>query len=237
MKNQEMTSAIRNLLHEEGCDIVGIADLSPCENLPDRELTKGIVYGIALDPLVIKDLREGPGMEYLAEYKKVNSKLDHMAEKLLDHLLSGGYSAFSIGSTTEKFDRESLSADFPHKTAAIRAGLGWIGKCDLLITKRFGSALRFNTVITNAPLICDDPVNYSLCSECQACVQACPVNAPSGREWKPGLHRDEFLDIRSCYLHCTSISSRNGLDGTICGICIQACPWTQGYIKRSEKEV
>ena len=237
MMSLEMTSAIRNLLLEEGSDIVGIADLSPCENLPDRELSTGIVYGIALDPIVIRKLREGPCMEYLLEYKKVNGKLNEIAERLLDDLLSKGYSAFSIGSTTEKFDRDSLSADFPHKTAAIRAGLGWVGKCDLLITKRFGSALRFNTVITNAPLICDDPATHSLCSECQACVQACPVKAPSGKEWEPGLYRDEFLDIRSCYLHCRDICSRNGLAATICGICIEACPWTQGYIRRREREV
>jgi len=44
-------------------------------------------------------------------------------------------------------------------------------KCALLITKRFGSAIRLTTVLTDATLNCDTPIDDSLCGDCMDCVQ------------------------------------------------------------------
>lgn len=155
-----------------------------------------------------------------------------MGTKLVSYLEEKGFEAVSLGPTTENFDREKLAVDFPHKTAATRAGLGWVGKCDLLVTEKFGSALRLNTVFTNAPLRPGTPVKRSFCGECTRCAEACPAGAISGKEWYPGRYRDEFLDIRACYEECTKNFKKSGVKNSICGICIAACPWTLKYLKK-----
>ena len=40
----------------------------------------------------------------------------------------------------------------PHKTVAVHAGLGWIGKSALFVTEKYGSAVRLTSVLTDAPL-------------------------------------------------------------------------------------
>ena len=45
-----------------------------------------------------------------------------------------------------------MPADFPHKTAANMAGLGFIGKSVLFISNEFGPRVRLATVLTDAPL-------------------------------------------------------------------------------------
>jgi epoxyqueuosine reductase QueG len=47
------------------------------------------------------------------------------------------------------------------------------------------------------------------------------------------MYRDEFFDARACCRKATEFCEREGIDSTICGICIEACPWTKKYIKRA----
>ena len=72
------------------------------------------------------------------------------------------------------------------------AGMGWIGKCALLITPEFGSAVRLTTILTDAPLTTAKPVTESACGECQECVDICPGAACTGHHWKQGLRREDF---------------------------------------------
>jgi epoxyqueuosine reductase QueG len=78
-------------------------------------------------------------------------------EFLSDH----GYQAcFSRSGVT---DEAGFASDLPHKTVATRAGLGWVGKSALLISDRFGAALRLTSVLTDAPLPVAKGVNVSNC--------------------------------------------------------------------------
>ena len=58
---------------------------------------------------------------------------------------------------------DNLGAELPHKTVATRAGIGWIGKCALLVTEKYGSAIRLTTVLTDMDLETDQPINGSKC--------------------------------------------------------------------------
>ena len=40
----------------------------------------------------------------------------------------------------------------PHKTIATRAGIGWIGKSALLVTAKYGSAIRLSSILTDTPI-------------------------------------------------------------------------------------
>jgi epoxyqueuosine reductase QueG len=85
-----------------------------------------------------------------------------------------------------------------HKTVATRAGLGWIGKCALLVTEEYGSAVRITSVLTDAPLEVNKPVNNSNCGTCNNCVRNCPAEASSGDLWAAGMKRETFFDYLAC---------------------------------------
>jgi epoxyqueuosine reductase QueG len=78
------------------------------------------------------------------------------------------------------------------------AGLGWIGKSALLVTKEFGSAVRISSILTDAPLISNSPYDSSLCGGCTACENACPAKAIKGNLWDTSTLRDEIVDPIAC---------------------------------------
>ena len=115
---------------------------------------------------------------------------------------------------------------------ATRAGLGWIGKSALLVTEKYGAAVRLATVLTDAEFEVRDPVNSSCCGDCEGCVVSCPAKAISGRNWELGLERESIYDAFACCDTARSLARKAGIRSTICGICINVCPWTQKYISR-----
>ncbi|NTW33971.1 MAG: tRNA epoxyqueuosine(34) reductase QueG, partial [Bacteroidetes bacterium] len=62
------------------------------------------------------------------------------------------------------------------KAWAARCGLGWIGKNTLLINKNLGSFFFISIILTDIELEYDSPVENN-CGICEACINACPVNA------------------------------------------------------------
>ncbi|MDD4498479.1 MAG: 4Fe-4S double cluster binding domain-containing protein [Methanosarcinaceae archaeon] len=227
-----MTTDIKLFLRENGAALIGTAALPDPEINPYSDLPLAVVFGIPLNSRVIPNILYGPDKAYVAEYTRTNTRLAEIGTALKKYLRDRGFKAIEIGPTSTDFDKETLAVEFPHKTAATRAGLGWVGKCDLLITKEFGSAVRFNTVFTNAPLRPDTPTERSSCGKCTECVDACPVSAPSGKEWEPSLQREDLLDIRACYDECKRIDEEEQ-ERNLCGICIAVCPWTQKYAKKN----
>jgi epoxyqueuosine reductase len=78
-----------------------------------------------------------------------------------------------------------LLSSFDLRLAAVKAGIGQIGVNNNLITKAHGSRLRIGAVITDAPLVCNDPLPYGVvpdfCQKCGfRCVKACPAKALNG---------------------------------------------------------
>ncbi|TAJ45403.1 epoxyqueuosine reductase [Methanofollis fontis] len=230
----DLTTRIRGHLLENGASVAGIADLSPPGLSPELELRRAVVWGIALDPAVVRGLAAGPSEDYGREYSAVNRRLAALVPGVADLISGAGFRATAVDPTTAAFDMATLSAGFQHKTAATRAGLGWVGKCALLVTRRYGSAVRFASVLTDAPLTADTPIERSSCGPCEGCRTACPASAVSGLEWRPGLERDAFWDSRACHAHCRQVADELGLEHPMCGACIVACPWTQRYLAREE---
>lgn len=107
-----------------------------------------------------------------------------------------------------------------------RAGLGWIGRNGLLITKEFGSFVYLGEVITNIELEPDVPA-VDGCGDCVKCVKACPTNALLG---------DGKLNGQACLSYVTQAKGvmpleyrrkiRNMIYG--CDICQLVCPYNQG---------
>ncbi len=211
------------------------ADLAPLPTDMCRGFPRGVCIGVPLKRDIVAAITSGPTPEYAAEYDRVNALLNELCQCCAESLVAAGFRAVGLNATVsnEELDLKTLSTTLPHKTVARLAGVGWIGKCALLVTKQFGSAVRYSTVLTDAPLPTGTPADASECGACRACVAICPAGAPSGRPWEPGMTRDDFFDAHACCEAARGQTLAIGVDGTICGRCIAACPHTQRYLAHS----
>lgn len=228
----QLFSELQNYLLERGASLVGTAAL---KDVPEED-RKGFAYGVSIAVAIrhdiIRGIENGPTLAYYEEYVKLNGQLNSLAEYTADFLKRHGFEAFPQTTTSVVQDRNALRTPLPHKTVATRAGLGWIGKCALLVTKNFGSAIRITSVLTDAPLPAGTPTNASLCGACTRCRDACPGKAVKGINWSPDLEREEYYDAHSCEKAARQQMQRLGIDNTLCGKCIYVCPWTQRYVRK-----
>ncbi|MFA8435366.1 MAG: hypothetical protein ACEPOZ_12680 [Marinifilaceae bacterium] len=219
-------------LIRQGADLVRFVDVSQLSDKQNQGYPNAILIGILLSPAYLREVTET--VEYVEEMIRNNrveedefhlkeAKTDQLADSTADFLVSKGYSAYSQSEnnilSTGFFDENTKSTPLPHKTIAGLAGLGWIGKHNLLVTTKFGSAISMCTVLTDAPLktVLHSP-SQSLCGDCHICETICPVEAIKGKHWDTGISRDEIVDVYQC---------------KTCLKCLALCPWTQKYIRNN----
>lgn len=142
----------------------------------------------------------------------------------------------------DKLDRlakgiEELTADFEYKgmvdtgalvdtAVARRAGIGFIGKNGLVISKEFGSYMFLGELITNLDIEPDQPVDYG-CGDCNRCVTACPTSCLIG---------DGTMNAKRCLSFQTQdkgvmdLEFRKKIKTVIygCDICQICCPYNKG---------
>jgi len=61
--------------------------------------------------------------------------------------------------------------------AAVRAGLGALGRHNLVVHPRLGSRVIFSAVLTDLDLPSDRPLDSHPCNDCGLCVENCPGRA------------------------------------------------------------
>ncbi len=227
-----LNSEIESNLIKQGASLVGFADVNKLPAIMRGSMNYAVSIAVALDPSVIKGISKGPTPAYYQEYNRVNRLLSNLCKIAAEFLRKNGFIAVIIEPTVKELDFKTLSAKFQHKTAATRAGLGWIGKSALLVTEKYGSAVRLATVLTDAEFEVGEPIDNSRCGNCKKCVERCPAFAIVGRNWSAGMERKEIVDAFKCCDNAKKMSKDIGISATICGICINACPWTQKYISR-----
>ncbi len=226
-----MQSEIINILPDQENYEIGFADLG--DLIKDRYPYRyAVVIGKKLAGEVIDGIKEGPTPVYYDLYQSTNDELNLITAKIYRFLTQNGIPCLQIKSTVQEDEipaefAQTLRMKFSHKMAATRAGLGWIGKTDLLISRRFGPRVRLATVLTNYPFENPGtPIRKSRCGKCDLCVAACPGQAANGRLWNDALDRDEFYDAFRCRDICRKLSiERLDKKVHICGICISVCPF------------
>jgi len=222
---------LKSILQPEEKFIWGLADLRGL--LIDK--FSGYNYGISiarrLDDSIVDEISEGPTQQYFDHYKDVNNELAQLTGLIAARLEEAGISALPVSPSvsTAELDStyyETLRTDLSHKMVATRAGLGWIGKTDLLITNKFGPRHRLVSILLrDKPGKTGNPINKSRCGKCRVCVDACPAGAANGKSWNISVPREEFYNPFVCREKCTEFGrTRLNADARVCGICVQACP-------------
>ncbi len=227
-----MTDELIALLRERGAALVGFGDLRELPADVREDMPFGVSIAVMLTPSIAADIPNGPSEDYAREYDVKNALLDELAEAAAAFLEERGHRAIARGSTRVQMDGKTITTALPHKTVATRAGLGWIGKCALLVTREHGSAVRLGTVLTDAPLPAGRPVNESSCGDCTVCMDNCPGGAVKGANWYAGIPRDELFDPWACRDAQHERRAAAGVSKTGCGLCIALCPHTQKHLRR-----
>lgn len=227
----DLSRELRVRLLAQGASKVGFAKLSDVGSLSRKGFPTGVVIGMALRPAALAGLENGPTPAYYHECHRVNEQMDCLARLAASILRENGYASFARTQDTMDEDARTLRVVLPHKMLATRAGFGWIGKCDRLVTTDFGAALRLTSVLTDAPLDYGTPVKSSRCGDCQECRKACPARAISGRSWSSESDRDEFFNAFGCRRTEQELSRAADIPAELCGICRAVCPYTRQYLQ------
>ena len=223
-----LTDEIKAYLYGNGVLVVGFADLKCLPPEIRENFDYGIVIGLTYSKEAMRDNKNGNAKRYYAEFTPINKKLPQLAIGVAELLIKKGYKALAKVQTMI-VQNDDYRTVLPHKTVATLAGIGWIGKCALLVTEEFGSALRLIVVLTNTPLDCGIPIKKSKCAEnCSVCMDVCPGHAPMGGLWSQGIERDTFFNAHACRPAARAhAKAALGIEETLCGLCISNCPFTK----------
>ncbi|MBC2581515.1 tRNA epoxyqueuosine(34) reductase QueG [Clostridium sp. DJ247] len=71
------------------------------------------------------------------------------------------------------------SNSLPERYIAVQAGVGFLGKNNMIITEKYGSYVFLGEIITNIKVEIDEPVKNK-CGECNLCEKACPTGSIKG---------------------------------------------------------
>lgn len=185
-----------------------------------------ISVGVALSDAIVDELHQhqNPHIARIYRYhtsSAVSPQLDGIALNLALFLQGQGYKALPIPQGVA-YDPATMAALFSHKLAAHLAGLGWIGKSCLLVTRDRGPRARWVTVLANAPLQAGVPLSER-CGKCQLCVEVCPVQAFTGASFSPEEPREARMAAAKCRNY---LEERTKTLGTrACGLCVYICPF------------
>lgn len=216
---------LKKLLVELGATFTGFSYVQ--NELPEglKKYPYAVTFGIKLSDAIINEIDDKPTFTYFNHYRSVNTLIDQISLRTVLFIENKGYNAYSIAASQSiPTSLIPYSGIFPHKTGAVKAGLGWIGKNGLFIHKKYGPRVRLGTILTDMQLPVENELMESKCSSCQKCANACPAFAIKGKEWKIGTQREEIVDARACSEYMNQKFKHIGR-GSVCGICIKVCPY------------
>jgi len=216
----ENVEKIKTLCRQWGGALFGVADLGPFKKegsplsppLMDR-FSYGISVGFHLSDSILEEIVNQPTPLYFHHYQRVNILLDTIGLIVTSAIQDLGYQAISIPAS-QIVDWKTQKGHLSHKHMARAAGLGWIGRNNLLVNEKFGSRIRLVTILTDLPLRIDPP-SIGDCGSCHACLSVCPAGAIKEQQ--------ENFDHLRCYEQLRTFAKTLHFSHNICGICVKAC--------------
>ena len=220
MSEADNMEKMRALSKQWGGSLFGVADLHSFKKeeilLPSSlmdNLPYGISIGFHLSDAILEEIENQPTPLYFHHYQRVNIVLDTLGLIVTSAIQELGYQAIPIPAS-QIVDWKIQKGHLSHKHVARAAGLGWIGRNNLLVNEQFGSRIRLITILTDLPLVIDPPTTKD-CGSCHDCLSVCPAEAI--KEWQ-----EEFDHLR-CYEQLRTFAKTLHFSHNICGVCVKAC--------------
>jgi epoxyqueuosine reductase len=203
-----------------GGNLFGVADLSQTPlatyGLDGKVLQKlpfGISIGLRLADAVMDSIDDHPTPLYLHHYRQANYILDRIAFRAAALIQQAGAQALPIAAS-QIVDWEHQRGHLSHKRVAQAAGIGWLGRNNLVIHPQHGARIRLVSILTDLPLQADKPLDNS-CGTCRRCLAVCPAKAIKEEQ--------EEFDHIACFEKLKEFRATYNIGQHICGVCIKAC--------------
>jgi len=204
-----MNKTLEKQLLRSGATVVGFAQVRAAVKDEIAHLERAISIGVD------RNLNEDT-IRLLAALQK----------KTAAYLKERGYRFLCIPPDSDRIMGTFISKLYPlftHKIAATSAGIGWIGRNGLLINPAYGPRLSLATVLTDAPLKVNAPIEFSMCGDCRLCVEFCPSGALTGKDWSRYEPFIELIRLNKCSSYKKNSRAVKGKPN--CGLCINICPY------------
>jgi epoxyqueuosine reductase len=229
-----LNNEVEKLSKQCGVTYFGVADLSTAFDAVSEQggdIVSKYPYSISLGIPLLKDIvdqlpnrhQRAVALNYrLHAYDIINQRLDITSSIISSFIQNEGYRVLPIPAA-ERVDDERICASFSHKLGARLAGLGWIGKSCLLVTPEHGPRIRWTSILTDAPLEPTGTPMEEKCGECTECVDICPTQAFTGRNFSIGEARETRYDARKCEKYFDAMKAEGRF--AVCGMCLYVCPY------------
>lgn len=187
MKADELTGILKDKALESGILKVGVASKANMEGPPEAvmdDILPGAKTAISLlvienEDQVLDFLGKKDVIPYRDHFYDNNQLLGRVALELANDLKANGYQAQAL-SPNAVYKKGSnpttgLIPEFSHRYAALAAGIGALGYSGNVMTPEYGSRTLLSTVLTDAPLAADQPMDEkdNPCDQCKMCTTVC----------------------------------------------------------------
>ena len=219
-----MTTYIKNWLREMGSHSIGVTELKPHHlyhtggrkhNYGEKVVNNhkyAIVLTVEMD---FERVKSSPRSPIILESSAQYLRSGNLAVQLAAFIRNLGYSA-----------RAHIDGKYQLRCPEVAkdAGLGELGRMNLLMTPKLGPRVRIAAVTTDLPLDTDiypgDSSMLKFCRICKKCAETCPAQAISYDDPREvGGARQWNINQESCFTYWCKT-------GTDCGRCISVCPYS-----------
>ena len=253
-QSDQLLGNLRKKAKELGFSAVGVASPDVSEHVPYLERWLEDNFHASMEWFERHlDLRKDPRRLVKGTQRVISVRLDYLPEnsrciEILNDHDKAYISRYALGRDYHKLLRKRLkklgdwfadeinphgfrvftdSAPILEKHLAEKAGLGWIGKHTLLLSRYAGSWFFLGEILTDYPFPLTLAREQPRCGSCTACMDICPTNA------FPSPYR---LDSKRCISYLT-IEHRGPIPEELrepmgnrvfgCDDCQLVCPWNR----------
>jgi len=208
-----ITEDVKSKARSLGADLVGVCSI---ESMGLSKEQLGELYPGVKSVIVLAYRHSAGALEATPEMKNAGSlftdskytrlnrydvlhvyhSLDRIAHDLVRFIEDRGFASVAVSGWLPVDwgeGKRGLVADFDLRKAAVEAGLGNMGKNNILITKEYGPRIRLGGVLTAAKLMEDERTGEDPCIPgCTRCMECCPGQA---------IRAGEKTDVVKCGEH------------------------------------
>ena len=208
-----LTAHVKAVARDLGAELVGVTRVDP------RALYEGVdvpyAHAICLGLSMDRDeMVHVPHRRAAVEVMRAYREVSRIAVSLAEWIREQGWPARAYGNPN--------STDILHIPLAIAAGLGQLGKHGSMISREYGSNFRLAAVLTDLPLVSDEPIDIGvddLCLTCRRCEIDCPPGAIASEKQLVRGEEKWYVDFDKCVPYFVKTYG--------CAICIEVCPWSE----------
>ena len=229
MAPETLTSHIKQVALDNGIVKVGVAARADLDGPPEADLDSilpGATHAISMvvvepEDHILDYLGKTDPAPYRSQFYENIQTIGRAGVAIAGELEALGHRARAISPNGVYANGSSIGhllPPFSHRYAAHAAGVGSIALSGNIMTPEHGTRVYLGTVIADAPLVADGPLDENPCDSCKMCIHACPTGFMSETEtvtFEMGGREITHAKKRSharCGLCCSGFSglSRDG---------------------------